>query len=144
MNKVIPNLYRQHAFLIANRPRTQYVENILFKTNKLQFSIISKSHFSRFWILKVFSNQIQTISFLFIFHNNLNSEVKTWGKFGIRFSFFMWKHVVNSSEGKIFLSSPSACRTSGASKNRDWPDENGTIFLCSFGITWCSFLGVPC
>ena len=51
----------------------------------------------------------------------------------------------------VFLSSPSACRTSGASKNRDWANENGTIFLCNFGVTvlvlvpWGSldFLGVP-
>ena len=32
---------------------------------------------------------------------------------------------------------------SRASKNRDWANENGTIFLCNFGITWCWFLGVP-
>ena len=49
-----------------------------------------------------------------------------------------------------FLSSPSVSasrRTSGASKNRDWPDGNGTIFLCNFGVTWCvgslGFLGFP-
>ena len=34
----------------------------------------------------------------------------------------------------FFLSSPSACRTSRASKNRDWRHENGTIFLCDFEI----------
>ena len=33
-------------------------------------------------------------------------------------------------------------QTNGASKNRDWPAENGTIFFCDFGNTWCWFLGV--
>ena len=35
-----------------------------------------------------------------------------------------------------FLSSLSACRTSGASKNRDYHDKMGTIDLCNFGVTW--------
>ena len=35
-----------------------------------------------------------------------------------------------------FLSSPSACRTSEASKNRDYQIME-TIDLCNFGVTWC-------
>ena len=39
-----------------------------------------------------------------------------------------------SSSG-MFLSSPSACRTSGASKNGA-SQKMGLIDLCNFGVTW--------
>ena len=35
---------------------------------------------------------------------------------------------------RCFLSSPSACRMSGASKNWDWPPKNGPHFL----LLWCN------
>ena len=37
-------------------------------------------------------------------------------------------------QSKKFLSSPSACRTSGASKIRDWPHQNGPYFP----LLWCN------
>ena len=41
----------------------------------------------------------------------------------------------------VFLSSPSACRTTGASKNQDWTNENGDhlsfVTLALLGVAWC-------
>ena len=34
------------------------------------------------------------------------------------------KNKVDGMNNKWFLSLPSTCRTSGASKNQDWPNEN--------------------
>ena len=45
---------------------------------------------------------------------------------------------VRGYKSKKCLSSPSACRRSGASNNWDWPNgKMGTIDLCNFGVTWC-------
>ena len=43
----------------------------------------------------------------------------------------------------FLLSSPSACRTSGASKNRDSCYQNGPDWLLFLSVTWCRFLEVP-
>ena len=43
----------------------------------------------------------------------------------------------------IFLSSPSACQTSGASKNRDWPDKMGW-FIKLHRTPYFGVLEVPC
>jgi hypothetical protein len=34
-------------------------------------------------------------------------------------------------QNQRFLNSPTACLTSGASKNRDWPGKNGVIYKIS-------------
>ena len=48
----------------------------------------------------------------------------------------VWNHIFFYS----FLSSPSACWTSGDSKNRDCRMKMEEIDLCNFGVTWCYLL----